>query len=30
VDESRFSSNMYLGGAPSIIDIAENARVFNF
>jgi len=30
VDESSFSSNMYLGGAPSIIDVAESARVFTF
>jgi len=30
VDESDFTSNMYLGGAPSIIDIAESARVFTF
>ena len=30
VGEELFYSNMYLGGAPRIIDIAENARVFNF
>ena len=30
VDESQFFSNMYLGGAPAIIEISSEAKVFNF
>jgi hypothetical protein len=30
VDESNFFTNMYLGGAPRIIELAAESKVFTF
>jgi hypothetical protein len=30
VDESKFHANMVLAGAPDLIDLAAEAKIFNF